>query len=146
MTTVLLSVEVICDTASENKDVREVSDRDLDEQYVPMFGEALAAFKRMQCYMSSFPIDKASTQQLIQPEKELILCQKCQTKQTMFLHYLKKKSIWVCMLAFLFISQDSIQHAWNLHCSHECDSVQVFHVSTLLLRYSTEVKRASITA
>jgi hypothetical protein len=59
MTTALLSVEVICDTASENKDAREVSERDLDEQ-----GEALAAFKRMQCYMSSFPIDKASMQQL----------------------------------------------------------------------------------
>jgi hypothetical protein len=64
VTTTLLNVEVICDTASENKDVREVSDRDLDEQCVPMFGEALAAFKRMQCYMSSFLIDKASMQQL----------------------------------------------------------------------------------
>jgi hypothetical protein len=43
MTTVFLSVEDICNAASEDKDVREESD-DLDEeQPVPTFGEAVAA-------------------------------------------------------------------------------------------------------
>jgi centromere protein B len=62
MTTVLLIVEDIGDAASEDKDVREKSD-DLDEeQPVPAFGEAVAAFETVRRYMTSFPVDDVSMQ------------------------------------------------------------------------------------
>jgi centromere protein B len=80
MTTALVNVEDIHDAASEDEDMREESD-DLDEeQPVPTFGEAVAAFEMMWHYLSSFPIDDASMQRLTQLDRELLFRQTCHSK------------------------------------------------------------------